>query len=114
MTKKMALVLAAALAAVACGEDEAPNPNPNSDPPGDQTSQETQGLSTAFKDVCAVCHGEEGRGKGQYPAIPGTRDESAFIAIVRAGRGDMPPTDESRISDADLEADYRWLTTKRQ
>lgn len=110
MTKKMAFVLAAALVAVACGEDEDPNPNP----PRDQTSQETQGLSTAFKDVCAVCHGDEGRGKGQYPAIPGTRDESAFIAIVRSGRGDMPATDESRISEADLKADYLWLTTKRQ
>ena len=110
MTKTMVLVLVASLFAIACGEEEDPNPNPNRE----QTSQETQGLSTAFKDVCAVCHGEEGRGKGQYPAIPGTKDESAFIAIVRAGRGDMPATDTARISDAELKADYLWLTTKRK
>lgn len=112
MTKRMACVLAAALLAVACGDEEDPNPNPN--PNQEQTSQGSQGLSTSFKDVCSVCHGEEGRGKGQYPSIPGTKDESAFIAIVRSGRGDMPASDASRISDAELKADYLWLTTKRQ
>lgn len=109
MTKRMAVALFATLMAVACAEEEDPNPNP----PRQQTTQ-SSGLSTGFKDVCAVCHGEEGRGKGQYPQIPGSKDESAFIAIVRSGRGDMPATDASRISDADLKADYQWLTTKRE
>ena len=98
------------LTAVACGDDEAPNPNP----PREQTETSTSGLSTGFKEVCATCHGEEGRGKGRYPSIPGNKDESAFIAIVRSGRGDMPATDASRISDAELRSDYAWLTTKRR
>ena len=110
MTKRMALALVATLLAVAGGEEEDPNPNP----PRQQTPQSTSGLSTAFKDVCAVCHGDEGQGKGEYPPIPGTKDESAFIAIVRAGRGDMPAIDATRISDAELKADYLWLTTKRE
>lgn len=110
MTKRLAVAMFATLVMVACGEDEDPNPNP----PRQRTTQTTSGLSTGFQDVCAVCHGDEGRGKGQYPAIPGDKDESAFIAIVRAGRGDMPATDATRISDEELKSDYLWLTTKRQ
>lgn len=101
----LSAVVALGALAVGCGEDEDPNPN------GARTQS---GLSTTFTTACANCHGPEGRGKDKYPAIPGSRDESSFIAIVRAGRGDMPATDPSRMTDADLKADYLWLTTKRQ
>jgi mono/diheme cytochrome c family protein len=107
MTKRVLAVFIASMTMFACGDEENENPNP---PRGEQTS----GLSASFQSICATCHGEEGKGKAQYPSIPGTKDEAAFIAIVRSGRGDMPATDASRISEADLKADYLWLTTKRQ
>ena len=100
----------AVMMTAACGDDVDPNPNT----PRPQQSQTEQGLSDSFQNVCAACHGEEGKGKNQYPSIPGRKDESAFIEIVRSGRGDMPASDASKITHAELKADYFWLTTKRQ
>jgi len=94
-----------------CGDSADPNPNPP------RTQQQQSGLSASFINQCARCHGETGQGQvvsgNNYPVIPGGKDESSFIAIVRAGRGDMPAFDASQITDADLKADYLWLTTKR-
>ncbi|MBL9111313.1 MAG: cytochrome c [Myxococcales bacterium] len=75
----------------------------------------TSGLSQAYQNNCARCHGATGLGSGQFPKIPGSKDEAAFIAFVRAGspRGTMTAYSASQISDADLKADYLWLTTKR-
>jgi mono/diheme cytochrome c family protein len=109
MIKRLFAIVVVATTIVACSEEEDPNPNPPR-----QQQEAKSALSTGFQNVCATCHGDEGRGKGQYPSLPGTRDEAAFIAIVRSGRGDMPASDSSRISDAELKADYLWLTTKRQ
>ena len=108
MLKRMLAMACAAALACACGDDADPNPNP----PRQQT--QASGLSEAFETTCAVCHGPEGKGQKEYPAIPGSKDDSAYIAIVRSGRGDMPASDASRISDAELKADYAWLTTQRQ
>ncbi|MBX3206475.1 MAG: cytochrome c [Labilithrix sp.] len=109
MTKRMLACFVTATMIVACADEENENPNPPREQPG-----ETSALSASFQSVCATCHGDDGKGKGKYPSIPGGKDESAFIAIVRSGRGDMPASDASRISDADLKADYLWLTTKRE
>ncbi len=102
-------MVVAALMLAACAEEEAENPNP----PRQQTTTES-GLSKSFASNCARCHGDEGRGMGIYPQIPGTRDEAAFISIVRSGKGDMPATDASQFPDDTLKADYAWLTTKRK
>lgn len=76
----------------------------------------TSGLSQAYQSNCARCHGATGLGSGQFPKLPGTKDtEAGYIAAVRAGsaaRG-MAAFSASQISDADLKADYLWLTTKR-
>lgn len=84
----------------------------SSDDPGTTTS----GLSQAYQNNCARCHGATGLGSSQYPKLPGTKDsEAGYIAAVRAGsaaRG-MAAFSASQISDADLKADYLWLTTKR-
>lgn len=110
MTKKMlAGVAMAATVIVACGGDD-DGSKAGSSGEGPQTS----GLSASFQAVCAKCHGDEGRGQGIYPQIPGNKDEAAFIAIVRAGRGEMPATNAARFSDADLKSDYLWLTTQRK
>ncbi len=84
----------------------------SSDP--DPVTSTTSGLSASYASSCKRCHGDTGLGAGQFPKIPGTKDsEAAFIAFVRAGKGNMPAFSASQISDADLKADYLWLTTKR-
>ena len=108
MTKRLSFFFFAAMIA-ACSDDVDPNPNASSG--ATQTKADT--LSSSFATTCTSCHGDTGLGKAEYPKIPGTRDEASFIAIVRSGKGDMPAFAESRISDAELKADYLWLTTKR-
>jgi mono/diheme cytochrome c family protein len=107
MTKRLLAIFVASMTLFACSAEDDENPNP----PSGETSS---GLSTSFQSICATCHGPEGKGQAQYPAIPGSKDEAAFIAIVRSGKGDMPANDTSRISETDLKADYLWLTTKRK
>jgi mono/diheme cytochrome c family protein len=105
MTKWM-IPSAIAVAVVACSSDD-PNPNPGRRDAGGS------GLSVAFSENCSRCHGDAGLGNQFYPRIPGSRDEAGFIAIVRSGSGEMPKFAPTDISDADLKADYLWLTTKR-
>jgi mono/diheme cytochrome c family protein len=96
--------------AVACSDDDNDDLKSGNTPP----AQTEPTLSSSFQSVCARCHGAEGRGQGTYPSIPGTRDEASFIAIVRSGGSEMPASTAAQISDADLKADYLWLTTKRK
>lgn len=98
--------LATSTLAIACGDD-------GSTPSNGSGQTTSSGLSAAFGSNCARCHGAQGLGQGVYPKIPGNKDEATFIAFVRVGKGDMPAFDASKISDADLKADYAWMTTKR-
>ncbi|MBS2012880.1 MAG: cytochrome c [Deltaproteobacteria bacterium] len=100
----LATLMACALLG-ACSSDDDKGSTP--------TTQTSSGLSAAYMNNCARCHGVKGEGQGSYPRIPGSKDEAGFIAFVRAGKGLMPGFDASKISDADLRADYLWLTTKR-
>lgn len=95
---------------VGCGSDDGSTSSSSS---SSGTGQSSSGLSAAFGSNCARCHGPKGEGQGIYPRIPGTKDEPTFIAFVRTGKGEMPAFDSSTISDADLKADYAWMTTKR-
>jgi mono/diheme cytochrome c family protein len=113
MTKRMMLVGVVGLIATitACaGNDENPAPT------RERTPETTKsGLSTSFGNQCARCHGQDGKGTIQYPPLPGARDEAGFIALVRQGKAgtDMPGFTIEMISDADLKADFLWMTTKR-
>lgn len=74
----------------------------------------SSGLSKSYTTNCNRCHGPKGEGAGRYPRIPGDKaSDAAYIAFVRGGKGEMPAFDASQISDADLKADYLWLTTQR-
>ena len=118
MTKTMlAAVAMTATMIVACGGDD-DGSKPGSSGDGTQAS----GLSASFQAVCAKCHGDEGRGQGIYPQIPGTKDEAAFIAIVRSGRGEMPATNTARFTGLPIDrivpmastipADYLGMSTR--
>jgi len=92
----------AVLFASGCGGDD------------DATGSTTSGLSTAFNNNCARCHGAEAKGGGKYPNLPGSLTVDAMIATVRAGRNEMPKFDAATISDADLRADYNWMKNVRK
>lgn len=72
------------------------------------------GMSRAFLDNCAGCHGFAGDGRPGFPALRGARDKSEFILTVREGRGGMPAFPAALISDADLDADAMALAKESQ
>lgn len=84
----------------------------SSDEPGTTTSP----LSQAYQNNCARCHGATGEGSGQFPRLPGSKTTiEGYTAAVRTGspaRG-MSAFSASQISDADLKADFEYMTTKR-
>ena len=48
---------------------------------------------------CGVCHGLEGRGNVAPPLVPLERTFDEVLAIVREGRGEMPPVSANAVSD---------------
>ena len=100
------LMMASTVLVGACSDSDA---RPISVPDSGQTSS---GLSTNFASRCARCHGTTAKGMERYPALPGTLDVESFIAVVRAGRKEMPFFDASQISDVELRSDYDWMKSK--
>jgi mono/diheme cytochrome c family protein len=48
---------------------------------------------------CGVCHGPGGRGNVAPPLVPLERTFDEVLAIVREGRGEMPPVSATAVSD---------------
>jgi mono/diheme cytochrome c family protein len=48
---------------------------------------------------CGVCHGPGGRGNVAPPLVPLERTFDEVLAIVREGRGEMPPASANAVSD---------------
>jgi cytochrome c551 len=103
--KKLGMVLVASGLLMACSSSD--------DGGSSGTSSQPSPLSAAYQSNCQRCHGPVGEGTGAYPRIPGSQTEAGFISRVRSGKGEMPAFTASQISDADLKADYLYLTTKR-
>lgn len=98
----------ASLAAGCSSEEKSAAPSSSG-----SSGQASSGLSLAFASKCSRCHGTTATGQGIYPALPGRQSASSYAAVVRSGRKEMPSFDASQISDADLAADFDWMTTKR-
>ena len=59
---------------------------------------------------CDSCHGPDARGAGQAPELAGLKQPYPdFVKIVRDGIGEMPPHSKDEVSDAQLDAIYKWL-----
>ncbi|MHB1343547.1 MAG: c-type cytochrome [Thermoleophilia bacterium] len=59
---------------------------------------------------CAACHGDDGEGRGSFPALDGNPlvdDETAVADVVRSGRGVMPAY--SQLSDDEISALTAYL-----
>jgi len=109
----VAFLAMVAVFASGCGSDDSSSSSSGTSGASGTSGTSASGISNAFGSNCARCHGPSGLGQAQYPKLPGNKDEAGFIAIVRSGKGDMPAFSTSNISDADLKADYAWMTTKR-
>ncbi len=48
---------------------------------------------------CGVCHGPAGRGNVAPPLVPLERTFDEVLAIVREGRGEMPPASANAVND---------------
>jgi mono/diheme cytochrome c family protein len=71
----------------------------------------------AYGKACEACHGPEGNGKSQGPAlVPLTLELQELITIVRQGIGVMPGTARDRVSDEEISAirDYLISLAKRK
>ena len=64
---------------------------------------------------CGVCHGPGGRGNVAPPLVPLERTFDEVLAIVREGRGEMPPVSANAVSDDALRliVDYLQAQQKR-
>lgn len=76
-------------------------------------AQETQDAKPSgqvpYDRVCKVCHGPEGRGDAAPRLVPFDRAYEELLAIVRDGRGEMPPVSVRRLSDDELKLIVEYL-----
>jgi mono/diheme cytochrome c family protein len=56
----------------------------------------------AYDRVCHTCHGPEGRGDAAPRLVPFDRSIEELQAVVRDGRGQMPPISEKRLTNEEL------------
>ena len=63
----------------------------------------------AYDRVCHICHGPEGRGDGAPRLIPFDRSYEELLAIVRDGRGEMPPISLRRLKDEEVAQIVEYL-----
>jgi len=63
----------------------------------------------AYDRVCQICHGPGGRGDGAPRLIPFDRSYEELLAIVRDGRGEMPPISERRLKDEEVAQVVEYL-----
>jgi mono/diheme cytochrome c family protein len=65
----------------------------------------------AYQVACAGCHGRTAAG-GQGPPLAGsTRDINELLAIVREGRGQMPPLSPRDVTDDHVTLIAEYLRT---
>lgn len=65
----------------------------------------------SYDRVCAPCHGPEGRGLVGPRLVPLEKDVTEMLAIIREGRGEMPPTGTGTISDEAMASIVAYLAS---
>jgi cbb3-type cytochrome c oxidase subunit III len=57
----------------------------------------------SFNRICRACHGAEGRGGGEAPAlVPMSRELEEVLGVVREGFGEMPPISSRELNDVQV------------
>ena len=57
---------------------------------------------TAYARACAGCHGGDARGAMGPTLVPMQRDTESLLALVRAGRGNMPPIAATALNNDEV------------
>jgi len=109
---RAALVAAAAvtvLAVAVVGQAPSPVQPANAVPPGDAE----RGKTLFVNNGCYQCHNYEGHGGAAGARIaPNPLPFRAFVAYVRAPRGDMPPYTAKVMAEQDLADVYAYLRSR--
>jgi mono/diheme cytochrome c family protein len=82
---------------------------------GPAVAQEPEGSKSSgqavYDRVCHMCHGPEGRGDAAPRLVPFDRSYEELLAIVRDGRGQMPPISTKRLPDEEVARIVGYLKT---
>jgi mono/diheme cytochrome c family protein len=68
---------------------------------------------TVFRNVCASCHGREGRGSIAPALVPMTRSVDEVLAIVREGNALMTPISSREVTDEQVRQIVEYLRALR-
>jgi mono/diheme cytochrome c family protein len=69
---------------------------------GQQPNDAKSPGQAAYDRVCHTCHGPEGRGDAAPGLVPFDRSYEDLLAVVRDGRGQMPPISEKRLPNEEV------------
>ena len=108
---RAALVAAAAMTLTVAVHTQSPSPAQPAAaaPPGDAE----RGKALFVKNGCYQCHNYEGHGGAAGARIaPNPPPFRAFVAYIRAPRGDMPPYTAKVMADQDLADVYAYLRSR--
>jgi cytochrome c oxidase cbb3-type subunit III len=90
------------------------SPSTSTTQTGDADAASSPG-GKVFLNNCAMCHGAKMEGHPPtFPTLAGVgkkMNSDQITALVRSGRGSMPPFPSTRLSDADLASLLQYLTT---
>ena len=64
-----------------------------------------------YEAKCGMCHGPEGRGGVAPRLVPFEWSDERALDLVRHPECDMPPMDESEVSDAEVAQIVAYLKT---
>lgn len=119
----LVLLLTFALAAVACGGNDAADPAPAPAENGGQAPEEgaTGGdatndeAMTLYNANCMACHATDLAGGGNFPSLQnvGSKyDASEIAGIISNGRNGMPAF-QGRLTEDEINVLSQWLAAKK-
>lgn len=69
-------------------------------------------LSDSFLNNCSGCHGTRAKGRAGFPSLLKLNSVASLKSVVRLGRGAMPAFGKNKITDQELEHDFKLWNKK--
>ncbi len=73
--------------------------------------QAAKGKTLYQQNKCALCHGANGEGKGNFPKLAGKFQNTPTAEIIGKIKNAKPPMPKVKLSDGDLENLAKYLKT---